>query len=157
MLNIEQFRTYIIRPVLDDLHLFSKSAEELLVFTCAVESNGGTYVHQIKGPALGIFQCEPSTHDDIWYNYLKHNMRHIHRLNAAFDVTGIPDASRLIHDLRYASAMARFHYLRVPEKLPAHDDVEGLYSYYKEHYNTKKGKSVKDKSIAAYESFLKSA
>jgi hypothetical protein len=61
MFNITQFRELLIRPVLDSLQMYSKDAEELLVFTCAAESNGGTYLHQVKGPALGIYQCEPST------------------------------------------------------------------------------------------------
>jgi len=48
MLNIAQFREFIIQPSLHDLILNSPDAEELLVFTCANESLGGTYIKQLK-------------------------------------------------------------------------------------------------------------
>ena len=48
MFDITQFRQWIVRPALADLQLQSAAFEELLIFTCAVESNGGTYVHQIQ-------------------------------------------------------------------------------------------------------------
>lgn len=65
MLDCSQFRALIIEPVLSKLQLYSKDAEELLVFTCAAESLGGTLLHQIQGPAVGIFQMEPNTYTDI--------------------------------------------------------------------------------------------
>ena len=65
MLNIAQFRDLIVKSTLNDLLLYSEDAEELLVFTCAVESLGGTYLQQVKGPALGIYQMEPVTYNDI--------------------------------------------------------------------------------------------
>ena len=52
MLNAEQLRTLIIEPALKDLNLQSDDATELLLFTCATESEGGTYLHQLKGPHL---------------------------------------------------------------------------------------------------------
>ena len=70
MFNITQFRENIVNPVLHDLQMYTKEMAELIVFTCAVESNGGTYVKQIKGPALGIYQVEPSTFTDIWVNFI---------------------------------------------------------------------------------------
>ena len=66
-----QLRELIITPALSKLQLYSKDAEELLIFTCAVESDGGTYLKQIKGPALGIYQMEPRTYNDIWQNYMR--------------------------------------------------------------------------------------
>ena len=38
--------------------------------TAAVESRMGTYLRQIGGPALGIWQVEPATHLDCWDNWL---------------------------------------------------------------------------------------
>lgn len=61
MINTNQLREYVIIPALSKLNAYSKDAEELLIFTCAVETNGGEYLKQIQGPALGIYQCEPTT------------------------------------------------------------------------------------------------
>lgn len=154
MLNIEQFRENLIKPVLSSLQMYSKDAEELLVFTCAAESHGGTYLKQINGPALGIFQCEPQTHNDIWYNFLRHRTSLVTLLSLNFNINpGQLDPARLVYDLNYATVIARLHYRREKQPLPSHDDVEAIYDYYKEHYNTVKGKSVKDKCIKAYELF----
>ena len=71
MLNYIQLKELIIIPTLHDLVSFSDDAVQLLLFTCAVESDGGTYLKQLKGPALGIYQMEPETHNDIWQNYIK--------------------------------------------------------------------------------------
>lgn len=157
MFNIAQFREHLVVPALSKLHMYSKDAEELLVFTCAAESNGGTYLHQIKGPALGIYQCEPATHHDIWQNYLRHrgNLVQILALNFGVNYDG-NTADRLIYDLHYATAICRLDYRREPEPLPNKDDVEGMWEYYKKYYNSSKGKAKKDRAIKAYESFSKS-
>lgn len=155
MINISQFRELIIIPALSRLHMYSKDAEELLVFTCAAESDGGTYLHQIKGPASGIYQCEPNTHHDIWQNYIiyRSNITAILALN--FDVPRIPTISRLIYDLHYATAICRLHYARVKAKIPSKDNIDDIWEYYKKHYNTESGKATKEKSIAAYYRFAK--
>jgi len=137
--------------------MYSVDAEELLVFTCAAESNGGTYIHQVKGPALGIYQCEPSTHTDIWQNYIinRHSITSILSLN--FNCPRIPEPARLVYDLHYATAICRLHYRRQAEALPKADDVEGMWDYYKKYYNTANGKAKRDKAVKIYESFLKSS
>ena len=56
----------------------------------------------------------------------------------------------LATDLAYACAMARIHYLRKPEPLPAHDDIEGLARYWKEHYNTFLGKGTVEEFVHNY-------
>ncbi len=154
MFNISQFRKEIVTPVLSELQLYSKVAEELLVFTCAVESDGGTYVHQVNGPALGIYQCEPATHNDLWRNYIINRNNYISILALNFGIHIIPDESKLITDLRYATAICRLHYERVKAALPAsEEDVNSLWEYYKQYYNTPAGAATKTKSIAAYKKF----
>ena len=66
-----------IREVLTYLGKHSDSAEELLMLTCAVESQLGTYLKQIKGPARGIFQMEPATERDCWVNFLRMKILHL--------------------------------------------------------------------------------
>jgi hypothetical protein len=68
MFDITQFRADILTPTLEALQFREIELKELLVFTCAVESAGGTYVKQVKGPALGIFQLEPNTFTDVSFS-----------------------------------------------------------------------------------------
>ena len=72
MLNLGQFDK-VVTDILTKAKVYSDSAKVLLIGTCDIESNLGTYLYQINGPALGIYQMEPATHDDIILNYLKYN------------------------------------------------------------------------------------
>jgi hypothetical protein len=154
MVNVHQLRELIIKPALEDLQMLSDDAVELLVFTCAVETMGGSFLKQINGPALGIYQMEPDTYHDIWQNYLIGKSSLYMRLHTNFDVSRIPDEYRLIYDLRFATAMARIHYARVPEVLPQKQDVCALFDYYKKYYNTNQGAAQPTLSIAKYQTYI---
>jgi hypothetical protein len=118
------------------------------MLTAAVESNMGYYIKQVDGPAIGIFQMEPATHDDIWDNYLAYR-RDLSPVVTQFGHGLIS----LQTSLAYGAAMARVHYLRVPAKLPNANDVEGLATYWKEHYNTLEGKGTVVDAIAKYRKY----
>jgi len=146
----KDLREAIVRPTLKKIGLWSEAAENLLLGTAAQESQMGRYLRQIGGgPGLGIFQVESSTHDDIWDNYL------IYRgplLSAVTKLTVLqmPRTQQLVWNLYYATAIARIHYLRVPEPLPAPDDVSELGCYWKNHYNTKLGKGTVEEFVKSY-------
>lgn len=154
MLNLTQFRQLIIKSTLNDLLMYSENAEELLVFTCAVESNGGSYLAQLNGPALGIYQMEPTTYTDIWQNYLQNKHRLLLIMLSNFDSGFMPSPERLIYDLRFATAMARIHYDRVQAPLPNSSDQDTLWDYYKKYYNTSHGAADKDAALKKYHDFL---
>ena len=147
----KQFRLHLVRPALQIVDLWSEGAEELLLGTAAQESHF-KYVRQLNdGPALGFFQMEPATHNDIWANYLEYR----HELACKIlDACGLSDdppvADRLVWDARYAAIMARIHYLRVPQKLPSKDDVWGQGKYWKAYYNTPKGKGTVEEYVHNY-------
>jgi hypothetical protein len=65
------FLTTIIEPVLHHLTEipYDRAAAQLLLGTALKESLQLKYRRQIQGPALGYYQMEPATHDDIWNNY----------------------------------------------------------------------------------------
>lgn len=155
MLNITQFRELIVKSSLNDLLLYSPDAEELLVFTCAVESLGGTYLHQVNGPALGIYQMEPVTYNDIWETYIKPRGPLTMRLMTNFHLPSMPSEEQLIYDLRYATAMSRIFYARVKEPLPSASDENAIWDYYKKYYNTSQGAAVKEDSIQKYHDFVR--
>lgn len=154
MLDWRQLKELVIEPALQDIGMLSDEATYLLLFTCAVESNGGTYLKQIKGPALGIYQMEPATYNDIWHNYIVFKQQLSLMLGHNFNAFRIPSEDRLIYDLRFASAMARIHYVRVKEALPGATNVEAIYDYYKKYYNTGLGKADKEKCLMAYKAFI---
>ena len=153
MINREQLRLDVIKPALEAINAYSKDAEELLMFTCATESLGGFLLRQIKGPALGIFQMEPATYHDIWRNFIYLKAPLSTMLSKNLNITTIPDEERMIYDLKFAAVMARIHYLRVKGPLPKANDVDGLWSYYKQHYNTPQGKATKQKAMQDYQKY----
>ena len=72
MLAATQIRSMVIRPALSKINLWSPSAEELVLGTAIVES-GLTYIRQWgDGPALGLWQVEPSTRNDLYTNFLNY-------------------------------------------------------------------------------------
>ena len=154
MLNIAQLREFIIKPALHDLVMYSPEAEELLVFTCAVESNGCSYIKQESGPALGIYQMEPRTYNDIWQNYVVKKGSLILTMISNFHASFMPDEQRLMYDWRFATAMARLFYAIIPEPLPNPKDIDALWCYYKIYYNTKLGAAQKAESIKKYSTYL---
>jgi hypothetical protein len=133
----------------------SPAAVNLLLGTAAVESELGTYLRQLgDGPALGPFQMEPNTESDIWMNYIRHRQALKDCLFALCGATG-PQPEKLETDLAYAIVMARIHYLRKPERLPAADNIPALGGYWKCHYNTLKRKGTIEGFIKNYNVFVR--
>ena len=155
MLHADHLRKLIIKPTLTDLNLFSEEISELLMFTCAVESKGGTYLKQLFGPALGIYQMEPKTYNDIWQNYISKKLNLNLMMGIHFNAYTMIDELTLIYDLRFATAMAALHYNRIDMPLPDANDPEALWAFYKKYYNTVQGSANKDKAIFDYQQFVK--
>lgn len=114
------------------------------------------YVHQIRGPAVGLFQVEPTTFYDYWDGYLTDHQDLRDRVleqngiahSSLFD--GRPDPNLCIWNARFAAMMCRIHYLRIRAPLPEHGDIEGLARYYKKYYNTIYGKATEEEFIENY-------
>lgn len=138
-------REYVIRPTLKFIGHYSEAAEELLMLTAAAESLMGKYLHQVGGPALGIYQMEPATHDDIWENWLQYKA-----IADAVRQLG-SEGRHLPGNLYYATAMARCHYLRVSEALPNPVNPDAIADYWKRHYNTIKGAGDPAKAVKHYQ------
>lgn len=155
MIAIKHFRECIVRPALDQLQLYSLEREELLVMTCAQESLGGTYLMQNdmqgnpKGPALGVYQMEPATYNDLFDSWLGYRTMWWARLVGG--QLHKPDISQLIYDMRYATKVAALQYYRFPEAIPL--DVYGQAAYYKKYWNTPAGKATIPEVLFNYERF----
>lgn len=155
MIDAKQLRDYVIAPALKDMSMWSLAAEKLMVMTAAHESHMGHYLHQVKGPAMGIYQMEPATFLDMFQTYLdradKIDLKR--RLMNACNLAEEPARDRLIYDLRFATIMARLKYWRAVEPLPDGDDIEGLAAYYKKYYNTNLGKASIDQVMDDYKKY----
>lgn len=153
MLNCHQFRDLIVKPALNDLVMQSDEAVELLLFTCAAESNAGMIIKQFGGDGLGIYHMKPSVYIDIWENYLKNKTRLLLMLLSNFNIVFMPSEERLIYDLRFATAMARIFYERIKERLPDPQDVNAIWNYYSNYYNTQRTNADKERCIKTYKRF----
>ena len=140
MINTEQLIEHIIRPSLEAIDACSEPAVALLQAVAMAESGGGYYVKQFgKGPALGIYQMEPDTYKDIWFNFLAGRPDLRSKVLVAIGTHIQPTAERLITDMMLATIMARLHFMRRSEPLPATHDLKGQARYWKLYYNTEYG------------------
>jgi hypothetical protein len=145
----------VIQQTLTPIGLYSLDAEEILMATCANESNFGIFRTQAPhGPARGIFQMEGEDFDDIWNNYLKY------KGTLAFQVRNYNKgqqgtADDMVNNDQYAICMARVHYSRKPGVLPAANNIEAIWAYYKQWYNTPEGAATHDAFIAKYNRYVK--
>lgn len=156
MTPVLQFRLFIVRPALTRIGLWSEPAEDLVVGTALHESGGLRFLEQITGkddtrlgPALGYFQMERPTHDDIWNTFLKFRpdlAARVQELAAPW-----PDKwMQLCTNLSYATAMCRMRFYRSPEPLPKAGDIDGYAEYWKQNYNTFRGKGTPAQWSKAY-------
>ena len=155
-----QLRECIIRPALQPLDLWNPDVEELLVGTCAKESNAGNYVMQEEknGPytagGLGIYQEEKATHDDLWKNEITPRAELRGKILNHCNFQLPPDAMELVTNLKYATIMCRIRYLVVPKPIPSAHDIEALAAYWKEYYNTPKGAGTPQEFVDAYKRYV---
>jgi len=153
MIDSIQLLKFVIRPVLQNIGLWSIEAEQLVLGTACKESECGRWLKQLNnGPALGIYQMEPATHDDLWKNFswVRKNEEKL------FEFVGHgsrwPEAKDMVGNLDYATAMCRVHYLRMPEPIPV--GLRKQAEYWKKFYNTPLGAGKVDEYIQSWERFV---
>lgn len=156
MFDAKQLRDCVIKPALESIDLYSEQAENLLVMIAAHESSGGTYLKQVAGPALGIYQLEPDTYYSLWSRFLNSNDKCrvlASKILLACNYTKQPDAIELITNLKFATMMTRVFFLPMREAIPI--DIPALAVYAKRYWNTNLGKATPEKYEAAYYRFNK--
>jgi hypothetical protein len=128
-----------IRPALQVLERGGLAAEQLLLGTGIQESLLRHRQQLGGGPALGLFQMEPATHDDCWQNFLAFQPALAEKVKQTLEPGQHPVADTMTVNDRYAAAMCRIRYLRVSAPLPAPNDIQAMANYWKAHYNTPLG------------------
>lgn len=145
----------LITDVLIRLQMYSSSATELLMGTCAVESDFCKYTKQLGGgPGLGWWQVEPNTMHDIWNNYIRYRQSLQSVLWSEFSMSG-PDLKRLKDDPEYSIVIARLKYRRSVLPLPSANNVYGLAKIWKEVYNTAKGRGEVEDFVNKYTKYCR--
>lgn len=151
MVSAKQLRELVIQPALHSIGLWSQEAEDLLVMVAAHESNGGDFLAQEGGPALGIYQMEPATYNFLWSKLRGNDDKYMAlggKILFACHFMGKPDPSELVFNLKYATMMARVFFLINREAIPK--DVEDLSRYAKKYWNTSEGKATAEQYLGAY-------
>lgn len=148
-LNLSQFKSLIVTPALTFVGLGSQTAINLVTGT-AFQESGLVYLKQLgTGPALGLFQMEPATHDYLWtLPSMQPNGSLAARVLQEIGAPAVPLVSRLVWDLYYAAIMCRIKYLSSPIALPANTAI-GLANYWKTIYNSSLGAGKVDTAAIA--------
>ncbi len=150
-----QFRK-LIREVLKNFGqqsgsktFYSENAVELLMLTAAQETLLGKYLWQVKGPALGMFQMEPNTFNDIWINFIAYRGNIRDTLND-WRAPAVSWDMRMNADLAYQIVMARIFYMRILAPLPPSSDLRAMAEYYKKYWNTHLGAATVQEAVNHY-------
>lgn len=126
-MNKTQLTDLVIIPTLNEIpYGFSDAAVLAIQMIIAHESCGGDYIAQMTGPALGVIQMEPFTHDDVWQygDSIKNNAV----------LLGISQCvGQLVYDLRYNVFMARQKLFMAKGALP--NDPAEMAKYLKLNWN----------------------
>lgn len=139
MVNLQQLLDWVVKPALSHVGLYNPAAAQLVIGTGLQESRY-QYLHQVGGgPACGFWQMEPATHKDMWENFIEKRDRF--KIPLQQILAPWPDPlTQLATNLNYGAAMCRLFYYRLPHALPKQDDREAQAAYWKQFYNTQKGR-----------------
>lgn len=142
----KQLLKLVVEPELKRMGLYTPGWAKFILMIIAHESMQGRYIKQVKGPALGLSQMEPFTHNAI-VSYLRERrpeiVHYMHKYHGGFD------SEKLIYDLRYMVAMSRLFFVRFPERLPD-ESATSLAEYAKRRWNTIAGAAEPRDYLEAY-------
>lgn len=158
---VKEFRQFVIKPVLEEMaarigpSFKGPAAEELLLGIALHESDGLLYARQIRGPAIGPFQMERATYEDLMNNSLafKPALRMaVQNFSSGYGA----QAEEMAFNWYYAVAVARAQLYRFPEALPAAGDLKRQASYWKKYWNTIQGSGTVEQYISHWHEYVDS-
>ena len=157
-MDVKQFTTHIVQPTLSKLEMdHALSAVEMMVGTVAVESSFEFIKQKGGGPAIGFFQLEPATIEDVVVRYVQNkdktfraNFEQASLLVAPWNFTAAGLLDHVMANLRLQCAIARVKYWMTPEALPPLADIPGYARYWKKYYNTINGAGTEDDFVKAW-------
>lgn len=133
-MDLGQMRDCVVTPALQRIGAYSVAAMRLVIGTGLVESGYVALRQTGGGPALGFWQMEVATEQDIWATYLPSQPGFDAQLRQLV-TPYCPRTDQLVWNLQYAAAMCRIKYYRSPQRLPDASDLEGMAAMWKSVYN----------------------
>ncbi len=129
---------------------YSDDALALVVRTGMAESG----YRALKGygdgnPAIGFWQIEPATLDDMIDNYIKYRSKYkieLIDLGMKFDNSKIIS---VMSNMAIQAALCRLHYRRDKDPIPSWTDLEAQGAYWKRIYNTPLGRGTVEHFVEA--------
>lgn len=153
---IQNVTAHILIPVLALLDLpGDQTARRQLMGGIGNIETGYRTRHQIGGPALGWWQVEPATHDDLCRNWLAYrpSLAAAARsfLPARYGDVLVGSAEAMVESDEYAACIASLVFFRSDEPLPPRDDPVAQCGAWKRGYNTALGAGAVDSQhVAAF-------
>ena len=133
----------IVEYALYKIDSYSDDALALVVRTGMAESGYRALKGYGEGnPAIGFWQIEPATLNDMITNYIhyrSHYKKNLISLGMNFEKDTIMS---VMSNMAIQAALCRLHYRRDKDPLPSWDDLEGQASYWKRVYNTVEGRGT---------------
>lgn len=142
----KHIRELVVRPTLQEMPMWSESAEELIMLTGAKESLLGKFLRQTGrkageyGPAFGWLQIERPTFE--W----------LRKVFPQF-LAG-RQAEELVWDLKLSVIAARLKYRTIRAPLPAAGDLQALAEYWDKYYNANPVYGWPSEAIAKYKKYV---
>ena len=96
-------------------------------------------------------KMEPFTYNDCLVNFLKYKPDLLAKILNVSGLDQFPDEEEMVNNDVFAACMCRVRYLRAPGAIPK--TIEGQAAYWKQHYNTVKGKGTVDEYLKNWERF----
>ena len=156
-MDCQQLQDVIVRPTLIALGQWSLSAVNLLLGTCAQESQMGKYLVQQKigmRGGIGIYQMQAPAFNTTWDRMISSNLLMRQKLFNLLGYSVKPQPERLASDLLLATAMCRLYYLAINVALPQPDDINGLAHYWKIYYNSPIGSGTTAEFVENYKNYV---
>ncbi|GBQ28447.1 hypothetical protein AA12717_2955 [Gluconacetobacter sacchari DSM 12717] len=148
--------THVLVPVLALLDLpGDQTARRQLMAGIGNVESGYRARRQVGGPALGWWQVEPATHDDLCRNWLPYHpaLAAITRslLPARYGGVLIGSAQAMVENDEYAACIGSLVFFRSAAPLPPRDDPVAQCAAWKRGYNTVLGAGAVDpQHVAAF-------
>jgi len=130
----------IIKYVLGKINMDSEEARAMIFATGKAES-GFRALEQMGGPAVGFFQVEPATIQDVWDNYVFYRPE----IKTDLYALGFDDGDMkhsVMSSVALQVAFARLQYRRFKDPLPSAQDMQSQAKYWKKFYNTELGRGT---------------
>lgn len=140
----------IAEHALYKLNSYSDDALALVVRTGMAESGYRALKGYGEGnPAIGFWQIEPATLNDMVDNYISyrpHYSKNLISLGMNFNDDMIIS---VISNMAVQAGLCRLHYRRDKDPIPSWDDLEAQAKYWKRVYNTIEGRGTVEHFIKA--------